>query len=247
MSRRSCPVDREAGRASPIRRRGRVRGAGRGPRARAAGPGAVPCCAPVPLFPFAWNIRLPRKLWATPVARIDHESRMFRGNFRIAEPAGHPPPRPVAHGASGTPGTRAQPRERPGTARPDARPAPSSPVIPDTPGDQWLPAATPAIRHKVPLTGRRAPAPGPASCEPARPLLFSFCSCRAAPPMRQQIDRHRSQLEVYEELCTQLGEPPADVALAWLLHHPAVTAAITGPRNPGAAHGQPADVGDRHL
>jgi aryl-alcohol dehydrogenase-like predicted oxidoreductase len=36
----------------------------------------------------------------------------------------------------------------------------------------------------------------------------------ASPRMRHQIDQHRSQLEAYETLCAQLGERPADVALA---------------------------------
>jgi aryl-alcohol dehydrogenase-like predicted oxidoreductase len=45
-----------------------------------------------------------------------------------------------------------------------------------------------------------------------------------------QIERHRSQLEQYEALCEQLGEPSAAVALAWLLHNPVVTAPIIGPR-----------------
>jgi len=31
-------------------------------------------------------------------------------------------------------------------------------------------------------------------------------------------------------LCRDLGEQPADVALAWLLRNPVVTAPITGPR-----------------
>jgi len=34
----------------------------------------------------------------------------------------------------------------------------------------------------------------------------------------------------YEALCKELGEPPAAVALAWLLHNPIVTAPIIGPR-----------------
>jgi aryl-alcohol dehydrogenase-like predicted oxidoreductase len=34
----------------------------------------------------------------------------------------------------------------------------------------------------------------------------------------------------YEALCRALGEEPADVALAWLLGHPVVTAPIIGPR-----------------
>lgn len=39
-----------------------------------------------------------------------------------------------------------------------------------------------------------------------------------------------SQLEQYEQFCAGRGEHPADVALAWLLHQPAVTAPIIGPR-----------------
>jgi aryl-alcohol dehydrogenase-like predicted oxidoreductase len=46
----------------------------------------------------------------------------------------------------------------------------------------------------------------------------------------QVLDQHRSQLEAYEALCRELGEPPATVALAWLLHQPGVTAPIVGPR-----------------
>ena len=37
-------------------------------------------------------------------------------------------------------------------------------------------------------------------------------------------------LERYEALCTELGEAPAAVALAWLLAQPGVTAPIIGPR-----------------
>jgi aryl-alcohol dehydrogenase-like predicted oxidoreductase len=53
---------------------------------------------------------------------------------------------------------------------------------------------------------------------------------RAGEQMQQQIEQHRSQLERYEALCAGLGEEPADVALAWLLHNPVVTATIIGPR-----------------
>jgi len=53
---------------------------------------------------------------------------------------------------------------------------------------------------------------------------------RASPPMQQAIERYRPQLEKYEALCNRLGEQPADVALAWLLRNPAVTAPIVGPR-----------------
>ena len=44
------------------------------------------------------------------------------------------------------------------------------------------------------------------------------------------VEKHRPQLEAYEALCGQLGERPADVALAWLLNNPVVTAPIIGPR-----------------
>jgi aryl-alcohol dehydrogenase-like predicted oxidoreductase len=39
-------------------------------------------------------------------------------------------------------------------------------------------------------------------------------------------ENRRSQLEAYEQLCQELG----DIALAWLLHNPVVTAPIIGPR-----------------
>ncbi len=43
-------------------------------------------------------------------------------------------------------------------------------------------------------------------------------------------DREREKLEKWEALCGELGEAPADVAIAWHLHQPAVTAPIVGPR-----------------
>jgi aryl-alcohol dehydrogenase-like predicted oxidoreductase len=48
--------------------------------------------------------------------------------------------------------------------------------------------------------------------------------------VRTRVDKRRQQLEEYENLCRKLGEKPADVAVAWLLHQPAVTAPIVGPR-----------------
>jgi aryl-alcohol dehydrogenase-like predicted oxidoreductase len=53
---------------------------------------------------------------------------------------------------------------------------------------------------------------------------------RAGERQRQRVERLRPQLEPYEALCRQLGEAPADVALAWLLSNPVVTAPIIGPR-----------------
>ncbi|MCY3908080.1 MAG: aldo/keto reductase [Anaerolineaceae bacterium] len=54
---------------------------------------------------------------------------------------------------------------------------------------------------------------------------------RAAAGMQARIDALRPQLERYESFCSEAGEAPADVALAWLLAQPAVTAPIIGPRN----------------
>jgi len=44
------------------------------------------------------------------------------------------------------------------------------------------------------------------------------------------VEKKRPQLEKYESLCKELGESPADIALAWLLHNPVITAPIIGPR-----------------
>ena len=53
---------------------------------------------------------------------------------------------------------------------------------------------------------------------------------RASEDMQKQVEEHRPKLERYEALCKDLGEKPADVALAWLLANPVVTAPIIGPR-----------------
>ncbi len=53
---------------------------------------------------------------------------------------------------------------------------------------------------------------------------------RAGEHMLERIEKERPKLEAYEGLCAELGEEPANVALAWLLHNPAVTAPIIGPR-----------------
>ncbi|MCE9671210.1 aldo/keto reductase [Myxococcus stipitatus] len=44
------------------------------------------------------------------------------------------------------------------------------------------------------------------------------------------LQKHRERIEQYENLAGELGHEPGDVALAWLLHQPAVTAPIVGPR-----------------
>jgi len=46
----------------------------------------------------------------------------------------------------------------------------------------------------------------------------------------ERLAQLRPQVEKYEALCGELGEAPANVALAWLLKNPAVTAPIVGPR-----------------
>ena len=53
---------------------------------------------------------------------------------------------------------------------------------------------------------------------------------RASEGAQKRVEQHRSQLERYETLCRQLDEEPANVAMAWLLANPVVTAPIIGPR-----------------
>ena len=47
---------------------------------------------------------------------------------------------------------------------------------------------------------------------------------------KDDLDQHREAIQQWEDLCVELGEQPADVGLAWLLHQEAVTAPIIGPR-----------------
>jgi aryl-alcohol dehydrogenase-like predicted oxidoreductase len=56
---------------------------------------------------------------------------------------------------------------------------------------------------------------------------------RSEKDVQEEIEQNRSALEAFEAFCRQLGEEPAIVALAWLLHQPAVTAPIIGPRTIG--------------
>ncbi len=53
---------------------------------------------------------------------------------------------------------------------------------------------------------------------------------RASENMQKQLEKNRSKIESYEKLCADIGESPADVALAWLLGRPGVTSPIIGPR-----------------
>lgn len=47
---------------------------------------------------------------------------------------------------------------------------------------------------------------------------------------QERVEKHRGQLEAFSKLCKELGESEANVALAWTLVHPAMTAPIIGPR-----------------
>jgi aryl-alcohol dehydrogenase-like predicted oxidoreductase len=53
---------------------------------------------------------------------------------------------------------------------------------------------------------------------------------RASEDQQKQLEKYRPQIEAYENFCKELGQNPAILALAWLLHQPAVTAPIIGPR-----------------
>jgi len=46
----------------------------------------------------------------------------------------------------------------------------------------------------------------------------------------ETLKKHQDLIRQYEDLADDLGHEPGDVALAWLLHQPAVTAPIVGPR-----------------
>ncbi len=65
------------------------------------------------------------------------------------------------------------------------------------------------------------------------------------------VENQREQVQAYEDLCDDIGEEPADVALAWLLHRPGVTAPIIGPRTQaqldGALHALELRLDDKTL
>lgn len=50
------------------------------------------------------------------------------------------------------------------------------------------------------------------------------------PNIQKRLQRDHDKFEAFELLCKQIGEAPADVALAWVLKNPIVTAPIVGPR-----------------
>ncbi|HWO13293.1 MAG TPA: aldo/keto reductase [Polyangiaceae bacterium] len=53
---------------------------------------------------------------------------------------------------------------------------------------------------------------------------------RSGADFEKKVDEKRDKLAAFEGLAAELGEEPANVALAWLLHNPVVTAPIIGPR-----------------
>jgi len=74
---------------------------------------------------------------------------------------------------------------------------------------------------------------------------------RSSEDARAELTKFHDRLEAYESLCRQLGEKPADVALAWLLKNPAVTAPIVGPRTleqlTGSLHALEISLSDETL
>ena len=53
---------------------------------------------------------------------------------------------------------------------------------------------------------------------------------RSSSMVQEALERWRPQVEAYEKFCAELGRPPAEVGLAWVLANPVVTAPIVGPR-----------------
>jgi aryl-alcohol dehydrogenase-like predicted oxidoreductase len=61
-------------------------------------------------------------------------------------------------------------------------------------------------------------------------LLSRSDHTRSQKALAALTDERRAQVQRYEDFAREAGHPPADLALAWLLHQPAVTAPIVGPR-----------------
>jgi aryl-alcohol dehydrogenase-like predicted oxidoreductase len=53
---------------------------------------------------------------------------------------------------------------------------------------------------------------------------------RSSSMVQGALEKWRPQVEAYEKFCAELGRPPAEVALAWVLANPVVTSPIIGPR-----------------
>jgi aryl-alcohol dehydrogenase-like predicted oxidoreductase len=68
---------------------------------------------------------------------------------------------------------------------------------------------------------------------------------------KEALDEHRDAIGEYEDLCEELGEEPAHIALAWLIAQPGVTGPIIGPRTmdqlEGAMRALEIDLTDKTL
>lgn len=53
---------------------------------------------------------------------------------------------------------------------------------------------------------------------------------RSSDHIKKKVQENADQLRTYETFCSEIGEEPAHVALAWLMTNPTVTAPIIGPR-----------------
>jgi aryl-alcohol dehydrogenase-like predicted oxidoreductase len=60
---------------------------------------------------------------------------------------------------------------------------------------------------------------------------------RANEVQQRAIQKHGDKLDKFVAFCKELGKAPADVALAWVLSNPVVTAPIVGPRVMGHLEG----------
>ena len=47
---------------------------------------------------------------------------------------------------------------------------------------------------------------------------------------KKRSKKNADNLEKWEAFCKEMGKPPAEVALAWVMNNPVVTAPIIGPR-----------------
>ncbi|MFT7131161.1 MAG: NDP-hexose 2,3-enoyl reductase, partial [Gammaproteobacteria bacterium] len=54
---------------------------------------------------------------------------------------------------------------------------------------------------------------------------------RQTDDMKKVMEQRAPQLDKFDQFCSALGETPSAIALAWLLHQPAVSATIIGPGN----------------
>ena len=53
---------------------------------------------------------------------------------------------------------------------------------------------------------------------------------RTREPLQKSVEKLRPQIEAYENLCKEINQRPAGVALSWVLNNPVVTSPIVGPR-----------------